>query len=83
MTWEQRLQRARKAGKFSVHDKKMVGEWPTCAIGERFHLKNRTLVGARVNTLAEQLGLDFMYAVKGDQIYEAVQLYDNIQTVQR
>jgi len=82
MTWEKRLFRARKVGAFARIDKQKVGSWPTCAIGERFHIKGIGLPDY-VPSVAEKLGLDFMHAVKADDVYVAVRLYDEIQRAKR
>jgi hypothetical protein len=78
MTWEARLLRARKVGHFSVVDMRLVGAWPTCAIGERFHSKTPGFP-IKADSHAELLGLHFMHAVKTNDIYKAVQFYDEIQ----
>jgi hypothetical protein len=83
MTWEAGLLRARKTGGFAPVDKRLVGEWPTCAIGERFNVRKRGLAAAGVDAHAETLGIEFLHAVKADEIYRAVELYDQIQASKR
>ena len=78
MTWEKRLLRARKHGSFARIDKEKAGAWPTCAVGERFKIQGLSLP----HYVSEQvacLGHDFMNAVKADDVYVAVHLYDQIQ----
>jgi hypothetical protein len=78
MTWEQRLLRARRVGHFSQVDKRLVNDWPTCAIGEKYHIKRNTGL-SKVTVEGENLGLDFMRAVAQDEIYTALIVYDKIQ----
>jgi len=83
MTWEQRLRRARKAGEFSIADQEMVGAWPTCAIGEKFHVRTRGIAHMGLGLKVERLGIDFMHAVESNDVYTAVRIYDQIQRVEK
>jgi hypothetical protein len=83
MTWEQRLLRARRVGHFSQVDKGLVREWPSCAVGEKYHIKRKKggmeISILNVNMEIENLGLDFMRAINKDEVYTALILYDKIQ----
>lgn len=83
MTWEERIRGARKrGGAFTMADKHKVGQWPLCAVGERHHLprtmKSTEAVRQRVGSIVQKLGFEFMYAVKRDDPYVALQILDAI-----
>jgi len=79
--WEQRFIAAEKRGGFSKYEVACSQSWGTCAIGERrqmLHLEltndgDKLLMDHRGTLL--KLGIDFMEAVKENQIARAKQLY--------
>lgn len=81
MTWEARLLRARKNHTFTVVDKRLVKEWSSCAVGERFHIDKKKL--QRVGSEVYALGGEFMFTVNSDDVQSAQLLYDRLQTTKR
>lgn len=78
MDWNDRLNRAEKAGIFTQKDRIMAGSWLTCAVGERAVTLNLNPEDDPSEAI-EGLGLRFLDAVLSNRYLEARRLLSLIQ----
>jgi hypothetical protein len=78
-TWAERIEAAKKRGKFTAGDKLAVMGWDACAVGEALGRKFRPSLFV-LDPMTE-LGLDFCGAVCGDKLPRASSLYTRIQAL--
>lgn len=78
MTWAQRIKTAEKKGKFTSKDKKDAANWFTCALGERFGIRE-LLHEEPVGEKAYGLGFKFSRVVINDEIEKAKKTFERIQ----
>jgi len=78
MDWNDRLNRADKAGGFTMKDKAMANEWDTCAVGERAVTLNRHPVDDPSPAI-KRLGLRLQRAVENDHYVGARRFFLLIQ----
>lgn len=74
--WEKRNAMATKRGYYTEHDSKLASSWETCAIGEKHKVLYNTTCdydGEGLTAKAENLGVDFMYAVAAGRKYSEQQ----------
>lgn len=86
LSWAQRIEHARKRGKFTAHDKEIASTFSTCAVGERagqgharpadWQLVLERFVDWRS---ASYLGLDFAAFVNMNDLRRAIKTYSDIQ----
>jgi len=83
--WQERITEAKKLGHFSDEDKSKVGNWKSCAIGEKYDLmpfgrfKARRIVEKQLaGTPATDLGLEFYFYVMEDNVSEAENILTQI-----
>lgn len=81
MTWLERLEAAKKRGKFTLEDRVDASLWKCCAVGEHEHLKEGSgwLREDLVLDPVARYGLHFSWAVLADDIADAEDLYWKIQ----
>jgi len=93
LNWKQRIDRAKKEDRFTKKDYKLAGEFNTCALGEKLHLRTRfkysmdikgkfrMKYGTYSGTRMYDLGMKFYRFVKDDNIKQAEQIYNKIQKI--
>ena len=79
MTWKQRIERARKAKRFTVEDQWLAGYYFSCAVGERLHIPSDVFI--EENQPGHDEAMQFYHAVRANQIDEAERIYKRIQTL--
>ena len=84
MTWLERLERAQTRGEFTAEDRRLAGDWNSCAVGEHLHAHASLTYGTGVELLIPddlslfQLGVQFCAEVTHDQVEEAKTTYSRI-----
>ena len=77
-TWEIRIKEADKRGYFTEEDIQLANYFTTCAISERINPKLYEHDLTKMSNKAFQLGLDFGYAIKHQNMEEILKTYNNI-----
>lgn len=76
-SWAARLETAKERGKFFALDKRLSDQWNSCAIGER-HNFDPGIWSPDLEEAELNLGLQFNDAVQGDNVAEAIEVYQQI-----
>jgi len=79
-SWRQRIADAKASGHFTEEDMKLAMNWSCCAVGEKCGYQEFTKMNLSKN-IKDQLdvwGLDFMYAVRINDIASAEDRYQKI-----
>ena len=84
--WASRIKSAEKVGAFDVFDKVEVQRWHTCAVGEALgikedltHVVEDTIGHGPAAEKLKELGHEFSYAVRYDDITSAKRLFRGIK----
>ena len=94
LTWKNRIAKAkkRKPQRFTVYDKRMAGNWPSCAVGEADkELAKKLEESAWITDIElspnedtiEDLGNDFDNYVMLDKVKEAERVYKEIKRLSK
>lgn len=80
MTWEDRIQAALLTGEFTTEDQELASDFETCAVGEnKLDPYEQTVEkGYARDNDAYLHGMDFFYAVMGNNPEEAALVYKKI-----
>jgi hypothetical protein len=94
--WAERIKRAKTVGHFTAVDRRNVGQWPSCAVGEHVPLlKKQRGIGyaeqvdsytifndmGEAGKILDGLGMDFYYAVKNNDVKAAAAVLKQIKAV--
>ena len=80
LTWKQRLEKAKKRGKFSKGDYTKVISFTSCAVGEKLKLTRKSVSwDLIVDSQLYYLGMEFFRAVASDRVDQALKLYKIIR----
>jgi len=81
--WRAEIAEAKKHGHFSNETKRKAGDWPSCAIGEKFNIPSEFTSTKDIVTVygqnARELGINFYIAVKQDDIDHAQTILKQIE----
>ena len=83
MTWKERCDRAAERGGFTDEDEDLATHWTTCAVSEHqlteYEVKHRhAWQSTPDNLLLQQLGIQFLDAVRHNHPFHALKLIEKI-----
>ena len=81
LSWAVRLERAKARGKFTQAERDYANSWMTCAVGEKHHWSTTYKTDKWYETREYKAGMEFLSAVKADNIPEAKRLYAEIMAL--